>query len=326
MRNIRGKMGPDMTPSLPFSSVLSQTLTSPNYHPTILYPNFPQMDTSRTKRINLMLVVIFLVSLCFSGHAPARSLKEIKESNDLRICVAGSSYQLYTTMGLAFAEVMGIPATLKHLDSWDQQFHNQDGITIKEAQYTPALLANGDCDFYPNDIVMNNWRLKKLNFVILFRTQMVVVVHTDNLANYTTLSDLAGKTVAVQKGTSYSTWIEQQNASDFAKNPMRIEFMSTDESMQAVDDKLVDFTIIGADGALNWTRNKIKHSSVAFPIGEASQVGWAFRKQDKDLQIVVKDFFDSQARAGSRLDAIWAEKVGIPLSEFTLFIANLLQD
>ena len=54
--------------------------------------------------------------------------------------------------------------------------------------------------------------------------------------------------------------------------------------MRAVDKKIVDFTIIGADGALNWTRKKVKNSVVAFPVGSANELGWAFRKEDKGLQ------------------------------------------
>lgn len=284
------------------------------------------MKSIRIKHINSIYVVVFLLGIWFPDHALARSLEAIKNTNELRICVAGSSHELYTAMGLAFAEAIGIPATVKRLESWDRQFHNADGVTVKDAAYTPQLLADGDCDCYPNDMVMNAWRMKKLDFVILFQTRMVVVTHADRISEFTRLADLAGKTAAIQKGTSYHTWIEQQNASDLADNPIRVQFMSTDESMRAVDDKRVDFTIIGADGALNWTRNKIKHSSVAFPIGGATQLGWAFNKQDKDLQIAVKAFFEFQAQAGSQFDAIWNEKVGIPLSDFTLFITTLLQD
>ena len=175
-------------------------------------------------------------------------------------------------------------------------------------------------------MVLNEWRLKKLDFVILFQTRMVVVVHQDLFADIKRIEDLAGKTAAVQKGTSYHTWMDGQNASDLASNPITIQLMSTDKSMKAVDEKKVDFTVIGADGALNWTRNKVKNVVVAFPVGKTTQLGWAFRKEDKALQRAVQTFFESQARAGSRIDEIWSEKVGISLSEFTLFISNLIQE
>lgn len=281
------------------------------------------MKTRMTQYICLWLLFI---GLFIPGQAWPRSVEEIRKTNELRICVAGSSYPLYTAMALAFAEHLGVSPRVKQLDSWDQQFQNEKGVTDKEAAYTPALMDSGDCDCYPNDIVKNDWRLKKLDFIALFRTRMVVIVHKDNQPAYKGVAELAGKKAAIQKGTSYHSWLEMQNAGPLASNPVKIQFMTTDNSMQAVDAKSAEFTIIGADGALNWTRNRVKNVVVAFPIGDPTEVGWAFRKNDKDLQEAVRRFFDSQAAVGSQFDNIWKDKVGIPLSEFNVFINGLLQE
>jgi membrane-bound lytic murein transglycosylase MltF len=289
------------------------------------------MIGARLRHTGCRITQFICLGLLFSGlFAPGRawprSLAEIRKTNELRICVAGSSYELYTAMALAFAEHLGVSPRVKRLDSWDQQFQNDKGVTDKEAAYTPALMDSGDCDCYPNDVVKNDWRLKKLDFVILFRTRMVVVVNKDNQSAYKSVAGLAGKNAAIQKGTSYHSWLENQNAGPLASSPIQIQFMTTDESMQAVDAKSADFTIIGADGALNWTRNRVKNVVVAFPVGDTTELGWAFRKKDRDLQEAVRRFFDSQAAVGSRFDDIWKEKVGIPLSEFNVFITGLLQE
>jgi membrane-bound lytic murein transglycosylase MltF len=289
------------------------------------------MIDTRLRHTGWRLTQFICLGLLFSGlFAPGRawprSLEEIRKTNELRICVAGSSYELYTAMALAFAEHLGVSPRVKRLDTWDQQFQNDKGVTDKEAAYTPALMESGDCDLYPNDLVKNDWRLKKLDFAILYRTRMVVVVNKDNQPAYKSVADLAGKNAAIQKGTSYYSWLEAQNAGPLASSPIRIHFMTTDESMQAVNAQSADFTIIGADGALNWTRNRVKNVVVAFPVGDTTEVGWAFRKKDKDLQAAVGRFFDSQAAVGSRFDEIWQEKVGIPLSEFNVFITGILQE
>lgn len=153
---------------------------------------------------------------------------------------------------------------------------------------------------------------------------MTVIINKDNQNNIKSEADLKGKRAAVMKGTSYHTWIEEKNRTDFADNPVQITLMSTNESMNAVDNKAVDFTVIGADGALNWTRNKVKNSVVGFFVGPVNQVGWGFKKGDKELLEAAKTFFDSQFKVNSKLDLIWKEKVGITLSEFNLFITNLL--
>lgn len=95
--------------------------------------------------------------------------------------------------------------------------------------------------------------------------------------------------------------------------------------MQAVDRKAVDFTMIGADGAYHYTRTKVKNSVVAFAVGPVSEVGWAFRKEDVDLQEAAKTLFESQRKVGSQFDAIWQEVFGITLSDFTLFMTTLLE-
>ncbi|MBF0230777.1 MAG: transporter substrate-binding domain-containing protein [Desulfamplus sp.] len=273
---------------------------------------------------------LWIAIICFcSFHLSiastyARSLEEIKKSGELRLCVAGSSYELYTKTGTAFAESLGVKANVKKLEAWDTLFQNKEGVVDKEAVYTPYLMEMGECDCYPNDMVINEWRLKKMDFAALFKTRMTVVINKDNQNNIKSEVDLKGKRAAVMKGTSYHTWMEEKNKKDFADNPIQITLMSTDESMNVVDSKTVDFTIIGADGALNWTRNKVKNSMVGFFVGPVNQVGWGFRKDDKELIEAAKIFFDSQRKLNSKFDLIWKEKVGISLSEFNLFITSLL--
>ena len=123
----------------------------------------------RGKKNNRQLLItafatvgILLSVLC--SHSLARSLEEIRESNELRICVAGSSHELYKEMALSFADYIGIPAKVIRLDSWDRQFHNEKGVTVEEDMYTPALMASGECDLYPNDMVKNEWRFEKVGF------------------------------------------------------------------------------------------------------------------------------------------------------------------
>jgi membrane-bound lytic murein transglycosylase MltF len=273
-----------------------------------------------------LLIAVICLSLIHWIAEPshARSLAEIKQSGEIRLCVAGSSFELYTRTGTAFAESLGVQATVIRLDSWDKLFQNKDGMIDKEASYTPYLMETGECDCYPNDLVIHEWRTKKLDFAVLFKTRMTVVVHKDNLNHFKTETDLKGKQAAVMKGTTYHTWMEEKNQTDFADNPIKITFMPTNDSMNAVDSKTADFTIIGADGALNWTRNKVQNSVTAFLVGPVSQVGWGFRKGDSDLLEAAKTFFNSQQKVNSQFDAIWKEKVGITLSEFNLFITNLL--
>src|SRR5262245_57433350 len=106
----------------------------------------------------------FLLSLLMLGGllgpAQARSLAEIRQTKELRVCLASirPSSVVATPPGcrddctfsgpvyedvVAFAATLGQDIQLKLLRlDWDEQFYNQDGKTEREASYTPAPLAS----------------------------------------------------------------------------------------------------------------------------------------------------------------------------------------
>ena len=93
-----------------------------------------------------------LITATCSLPLAARTLAEIRQSNELRICVAGTSAAFYQSNAEAFAASLHVRAVVTRLDNWDQQFQNASGVTVKEATYEAHLLANGQCDLFPNDL------------------------------------------------------------------------------------------------------------------------------------------------------------------------------
>lgn len=277
-----------------------------------------------TQKHGLIGIGCVWLLLAMTAVVEARSLEEIRATGELRLCVAGSSHALYSMTGTAFAESLGVAPVVKRMDAWDQLFQNADGVTDREAAYTPHLLETGECDVYPNNLVLLDWRQNKMDFAVLYKTRMTVVVHQDNLAAFSTESDLRGKRAAVMQGTSYHTWMEQMNVTVLQDDPIQISLMPTDDSMLAVDEKNVDFSIIGTDGALNWTRKKVQNSAVAFFVGPVIQKGWGVRKGDADLLEALESFIVDQRKMGSRFDDIWTEEVGISFSDFSLYITNVV--
>jgi ABC-type amino acid transport substrate-binding protein len=226
---------------------------------------------------------------------------------------------------LAFVATLGtdIKPTFRRV-AWDEQFFNQQGHTDREASYTPALLAAGTCDLYPSNLTMTAWRLKKLDFVPLFQSRMMVVVHTARQKQFNGPADLAGKTAAVQKDTSFHTWLQAQNEAAYAANPVHIQLFGPGASLTAVDAGAVDFTITDADTAIWSTRYQFKNAVVAFPVGPPDEIGWAFRKQDQDLQAAVAQFFARQkASPTSTLNRIWENHFGLTLNKFETLVKTL---
>lgn len=210
-----------------------------------------------TKMYFPLVLMACLAAISSSGiPTQARSLEEIQQTKEIRICLvpkhptvvmvepadchenckySGAAYEIAMT----FVETLGNQVKPKFLRvEFDEQFFNKEGVVAREDSYTPELLASGQCDLYPNNLTKNSWRLKKLDFVILFPSRMMVLVHKSKKVGFKTPADLGGKGAAVVKDTSYHTWLQEQNKSTYATNPIQIKLMGFDESLEAVVSRL----------------------------------------------------------------------------------------
>lgn len=62
---------------------------------------------------------------------------------------------------------------------------------------------------------------------------------------------------------------------------------------------------------------EMKGALVAFPVVPVDKIGWAFRKQDKDLQKYVEKFFEKQkTKKNSEVNLIWKKYFGMSLSQY----------
>lgn len=272
----------------------------------------------------------------------ARTLADITKSKELRICisflhpalgsvepatcrenckVSGAVYE----GSLAFTHSLGKEIQAKFLRvNWDEQFFNKEGKTVREAGYTPELLASGQCDLYPSNLTKNEWRSKKMDFVVLFPSRMMVIVNNWKKPLFKNSMDLAGKLVAVEKDTSFHTWLEEQNRVVHVDNPILIKLMSSADSLAAVDAGKADFTLLDSDMAMWSARHQLKNATVTFPVGATDEIGWAFRKEDKDLQAAAQKFFNSQRKdASTDLNKIWKNHYGRTLTEFIALMMSV---
>jgi membrane-bound lytic murein transglycosylase MltF len=100
--------------------------------------------------------------------------------------------------------------------------------------------------------------------------------------------------------------------------------MLPNDSAKAVDAGEVDFTLMDSDAALWATRHQLKNAVAAFPVGPLEGVGWAFRKDDKDLQAAVQAFFAAErVDLDSALQALWTKTYGLSLTKFITLITAI---
>jgi ABC-type amino acid transport substrate-binding protein len=286
------------------------------------------------------VAVVFLFVLeWFPAISLARDWKQVINTREIRFCIAPitPSFALPTRSpcrencqftGPGIREIEAVVRALgkdlrivTHCIDWDEQFHDTTGRTDLEAVYTPRLMESGMCDIYPIHMTKNSWRVKKLDFAVLFPSRMMVIVHKSRAGGFSQLADLAGKTAAVERNTSYHTWLLEQNHGIFAASPVQFQFRSVPDSLKAVEQHEADFTLVDVDIALWNTTHRRTDLSVVFPVGPIDEIGWAFRKQDRDLRNAVEEIFHKQAQdETSDLNRIWKEEFGVTLLQMKALI------
>lgn len=255
-------------------------------------------------------------------QAQGRTLVDIQRSGELRICVAGSSADFYRINGEEFARALGVRAKTTALAGWDQQFQNEQGVTVIDGTYEPALLASGQCDLYPNDLHMTPWRKKKMGLVPYFMTRSVVVARPDLRSALQRPEDLGGHVAAVQAGTAYETWLRELNTSLPQERAIVIQTAPTAQSIGRVAERKADFSVIAAESAFRWVRDDPQNLDLLFTVGETTEVGWGTSLDAADLRDALAKYFATSRRIGSRLDLSWRKNYGISLVEYQMFSAS----
>jgi PAS domain S-box-containing protein len=269
------------------------------------------------------LLAAALACIVMSAHA--RTLTEVLDSGELRICTAGSSAPFYQANAEIFARHLQVRPKVTRLSSWDDQFRNASGAVVMDDSYTAQPLADGSCDLLPNDLHVTSWRSSKMLLVPYYRTQKMVVANHALRQVLRREDDLAEHTAAVQKGTAYAAWLQEQNATRFGGRPIKLVFATTAESMRMVAEGAADFTVIGAESGIRWVRTSPQNLDLLFPVGDSVPVGWGVAPTARDLAEKLADFFADSMRVGSELDGFWLKEYGISLMEFHLFEASIDQ-
>jgi hypothetical protein len=286
-----------------------------------------------------------LVIALLSGvalHAQARSIAEILKSQELRACIALVSASMGSAqpegcrdnctitgdnadLTAAFVRTFGPQVKLKWLNvGWAEQFQNQAGEVVKEAAYTPRLLASGECDLYVTTFIKNEWRATKMDFAPVNLSRMLVLTAKAKAGAIAQVSDLAGKRAATYRETVYEGWLQAQNAGGFSSNPVEIQYVKDeDAAVQALLDQQVDFALMVTDTALPYLKQN-SALSATFGVGAVSEQSWAFRKDDQDLVAAANRFLRAQRQdAASLLNQQFRAMYGRSVLELDAYVRQL---
>ncbi len=286
------------------------------------------------------LGVLLIVTSLLCNPALARSVSEILESGVLRSCVPTANppdgqvipedcrgYCQYEGLIGDLVEVFANSLDLTpeyYVQSWDELFHNADGVTDKDGSYTPAALATDQCDMIGAVMVSLDWRRKKMDMECFLPSRMMVVTHKDRQGDFKKLEDLAGHSVSVERSMSLHSWVEDQNAGPLKENPINVTFRPYDESVPAVDQGEVDFTVVAVLDALHQTRHTSKNSAAAFAVGPTDEGCWGYEKGDIEMGALIKAFFIKQRTVpNSDLNELWNRYYGMSFADFVRLVSAI---
>ena len=86
----------------------------------------------------------------------------------------------------------------------------------------------------------------------------------------------------------------------------------------------MDFTILIADSVIPMVRRQSGQYAVAFPVGPVLEMGWAFRKEDKDLQAAAEKFFQTQrTQKDSLLNKQFKNLYDMSVNEFSEMVSGI---
>jgi len=152
----------------------------------------------------------------------------------------------------------------------------------------------------------------------------VIVVNKSRKDEFRSLDDLAGKLGAIIENSTMHTELDQLNKTAYSANPTRYQFIAAyGEGIEAVEAGTVDYTIVGADSALWYTRHQAKNSVAVFPMGPERMNNWALHKDYKDLQAAVNAFIEvQQTSKDSALDQLFKDYTGLSYAKYLRLISH----
>lgn len=268
-------------------------------------------------------VLVALLAVA-SATAWARPLADIKKSGTIRLCFVrwssaadgsdqrnGPDYEV----AVAFAKEIGVTVEAKELRGFEL-FADASG-EIDKSSAEPTRLADGTCDFYAANITINDWRLRKVDIVPVYPGKTMIMVRSTDKDRFRSLADLGGKTTIYRKGTTYQTWVEEQNRSILKETPIVSKVVSVAVPVRHLLEQEVDFMMYDTLIALyliGHTKDRVK---MAFPVGPNELLGWGFRKSDKTLSDAVTQFLQRQRTSpDSDMNRIFKEYFQVAVRDY----------
>lgn len=176
-------------------------------------------------------------------------------------------------------------------------------VNVPFAGILPALLA-GHCNAIISQLFDKPARRKKIDFVDYMYSSEAILVPYDNPGNIRNLSDLSGKTVAVENGTTVRVLLEAENKklAQEGKKPMSITVFPRDtDALEQLRIHQVDAYGTTLESSAYYMKVSPKTFSVAGKPFHRILTGIGIRKDEKPLKKAIAKALHIMRKNGTYL-------------------------
>ena len=243
-------------------------------------------------------ISILVGSLFLTSSRREDALQKIRASGEITVLTRNNAHCYYVYRG----EPMGFEYDLA--EAFSEYLHVKLKVVTPTWEGLIQGLEEGKGDFVAASMSITKSRLKKVGFSESYLpVQQYVILNKDDPAQK--ISDLAGRTVCVRKGTTYEELLKQLKSKGLNIKIRLYDDMPTGELIRMVAEKEIGATVSDSHIAL-LNRRYYPEARIAFPLGKPSELAWAVKKGEKRLLGQINNFFDKIKEDGT-FDRIYAE-------------------
>lgn len=159
-------------------------------------------------------------------------------------------------------------------------------------------LNKGEGDFIASGLTITE---ERENFLLFSQPYMAIqqkFIHHKLKFDIKDLSQLAERTIHVRKGTSYQERLEELKESGIDIDIRLLPNIATDEIIRMVSEKEIKYTIADSNIAL-LNRRYYPDIMIGMSIQEGESLGWAVKKEDRELCEQINLFFKKAEETGT---------------------------
>ncbi len=243
--------------------------------------------------LSILVGSLFLTS---SGREDA--LQKIRASGKITVLTRNNAHCYYVYRG----EPMGFEYDLAK--AFSEYLHVELEVETPTWEGLTRGLEEGKGDFVAASMSITKSRLKRVDFSESYLpVQQYVILNKDDPAEK--MSDLAGRTVCVRRGTTYEELLKKLKSKGLNIRIKLYNDMPTEELIRMVAEKEIEATVSDSHIAL-LNRRYYPEARIAFPLGKPSKLAWAVKKGEKRLLEQINDFFNTIKEDGT-FDRVYTE-------------------